>query len=107
MRYTGLSLLKGTEGIDVEANPLLETRAEFLDRAKRAWSAAVEALARQGISESRPRKLELHCEWLVRSRVLGETATTILKDFEDEPDDTALYHAVRDLARLIDLPITT
>jgi hypothetical protein len=102
LRYLGLDLLGDVHG--VYPNPLLQTKAEFLDRAKQAWDVAVNALAQHGISASWPRKLDLHCKWLVRFHVLKETAATILKD-DLNTDLSTLNHAVHRLARLIDLPI--
>lgn len=88
-------------------HPLLETKDEFLARARQAWDKAVAVLADEGVSLSAPRKLELHCEWLVRYHVRGETAAEILKDFEDGDtfrDASTVYKALRSMADLIELP---
>jgi hypothetical protein len=102
-RYFAFDVLRDVE--QLSPNPLLETKPEFLRRAKAAWNAAEAALAGQGISHSAPRQLALHCEWLVRSHVLGETAATILK--HRKADTSTVYKAVRQLALLIELPTRT
>ena len=88
-------------------NPLLETREEFLRRGQAAWDEAVAEIAEQGLSVIVPRKLGLHCEWLVRYHVRGETAAEILRDCEDarNRDASTVYKAVRSVANLVDLPV--
>jgi len=85
-------------------NPLLETKSEFLQRAQVAWNDAVADFAAQGMSAIVPRKLELHCEWLVRYRLLGQTAAQIVKDLE-ETDTSTVHKVVKPMADMLDLPI--
>lgn len=91
-------------------HPLLETEHEFLQRAQAAWDEAVAEIAQEGLSVSVPRKLELHCEWLVRYHVCGETVAKIVKDLEKdlEKEDihpTTISKAVGTMADMIDLPL--
>ena len=91
-------------------HPLLETKDQYLQYVRGAWDAAVAALVAQGISLSTPRKLELHCDWLVRYHVNGEAVLEILEDLEKNLDteDThpsTIYKALSTMAELIELPI--
>jgi hypothetical protein len=102
-RYFSLDLLHDVETIS--PNPLLETKDEFLNRATHTWETAVATLAEQGIPASWPRQLDVHCEWLVRSHVLGQTAIEILEGRKG--DSSTVHKAIRRLAQLIELPRRT
>jgi hypothetical protein len=82
-------------------HPLHETREEFLGRMRRAWDAACEALKAEGVSRAEARSLD-HSEWLVRYQVLQQPASAILKG---RGDASAVYHAVRALGSLLELPV--
>jgi hypothetical protein len=85
-------------------HPLLETKDEYLQRTRSAWDRAIATLVEQGVSLRPRRKLELHCEWLVRHHIHNVTAAEILKGRVDT-DPTTIYKAVKSMADLIDLPI--
>jgi hypothetical protein len=85
-------------------NPLLETKSEFLDRAVGAWDEEVAELLQRGIAPIVPRKLDLHCEWLVRYHVQHQTIAEIMKDLEDT-DPSTVYKAVRSVAQVIGLTV--
>lgn len=84
-------------------NPLLETEREFLRRAKKAWSEALEELEHDGVAISSPRKLALHCEWLVRRAICRQTAAQILGS--DDTDLSTVYKATESVAALVGLRI--
>ena len=84
-------------------HPLLETEQEFLDRARRAWGEAFLELKQQSLEFSVPRKLELHCEWLVRRHVCGHTAAEILGS--DDTDLSTVYKATDAMSTLLGLRI--
>ena len=99
-RYFAIDLLRDVESIT--PNPLLETKADFSRRAQDVWTAAHDALTRQGISASWPRALDVHAAYLVKFHVLDQTAAAIAGTSGDE---STVSKAVRPLADLIDLPI--
>jgi hypothetical protein len=70
-------------------HPSLETEQEFFERAKQAWREAIAELQRTGVVISSPRKLELHCEWLVRRLICRHTAVQILGS--DDSDPSTVY----------------
>jgi len=85
-------------------HPLLETEQQFLHRAKLAWDEAYSEITHDGLVISTPRKFGIHCEWLVRYHVCGQTAADILKDYEHAGrpgDETTIYKAVRSVAILL------
>jgi hypothetical protein len=87
--------------------PLFESRAAFLARMRRAWDeAATFHKDVDHISLNPARRLDLHCKWLVRQHVLGETASQILgrERKKDSWDASALHKATKATAALIGLP---
>jgi hypothetical protein len=84
-------------------HPLLETKDEFFRRAQTAWDDAVVEIAEQGLSVIVPRKVELHCDWLVRYNVRFETVAAIVEG--TDIDESTVYKAVRSAAHVIGLTI--
>ncbi len=83
-------------------HPLLETKEEFSRRCEASWAEAVLQLADSDAAAALPRKLDLHCKWLVRSRVLNESAVTIVGGKKTSP--STVLKAVKVVSTLVDLP---
>ena len=102
------------------SHPCLETEDAFLSRvtiaalaaAKEHWNTANARVEAEGVSLKEKRKLNLHCVWLVRYQVLGESAAEVIDALKDTPwsrekgwGEDAVDKQVRELADVIGLQI--
>jgi hypothetical protein len=95
----------------LEAGPFRESRAEFVERAKRHWDARAEHLRERGfVTAEDPTDLTLHSDWLVRYQVRGESYARIgthtpYPHASTNVDRKTIEFAVKQIAGLLEIPL--
>lgn len=80
----------------LEANPLLETRQEFEERARMHWEARRRVALDLGFPETPVKEEDAHWGWLVRFQVGGESYESIaLRANFSDGGQSATPHAIR------------